>query len=60
MDKKLNEKLDLILSNQKKMLEVERRILKEEEKIEKLEIEELNKEDLNLETEEDGLREVEK
>lgn len=54
----LNDKLDLILKNQKKILENEEKILKEEVKIEKLEDQELKKEDLNQETEEEALDEL--
>lgn len=54
----LNKKLDLILRNQKKILANEEKILEEEEKLEDMEAEELQKEDLNQQTEEDALAEL--
>ncbi|MCA9459350.1 MAG: hypothetical protein KC550_02265 [Nanoarchaeota archaeon] len=56
----LNEKLDLILENQKKILKNEEKILGEEAKIEKLDEEELLKEDLELKGEEEVLEELSK
>lgn len=56
----LNEKLDLILKNQKKILANEKEILGEEIKIENLENIELKKEDINQETEEEALKELHK
>jgi len=56
----LNEKLDLILNNQKKIIKNEHRILKEEEEVERLELKELKKEDLEIKTEEEALKELSK
>ncbi|MCA9495673.1 MAG: hypothetical protein KC589_01920 [Nanoarchaeota archaeon] len=58
--KDLNEKLDLILENQKRILENEEKILGEEAKIEKMEEEELLKEDEELKDEAQVLSELSK
>lgn len=56
----LNDKLDEILRNQKKILLNEEKILGEEKKIEDMEIEELKNEKESLHSEEEALRELEK
>lgn len=54
----LNEKIDEILLNQRKILANENKILGEEAKIEMMESDELSKEDINQKTEEDALNEL--
>jgi uncharacterized membrane protein len=54
----LNEKLDMLLKNQKKILSNEKKILGEEYKIEELEDKELQNEDKFFHSEEDALKEL--
>jgi uncharacterized membrane protein len=56
----LNEKLDLILKNQKKILKNEEKILGEEYKLEEMEKEDLANDVKNFETEEDAIKELKK
>lgn len=58
LDVSLNDKLDIILSNQKKILKNEERILGEEVKIEEFETRELNDDNLMEKSEEDILKEL--
>ena len=56
----LNEKLDLILKNEKRILANQGKILGEEKKLEDMEAKDLANDEDNLRTEEEALRELEK